>query len=130
MWADLLEARLRSAANSSVTIPGSREPRRIRVIPSTSCTASNQLQSGLVPLDPRRRNLNGYRSAPPPDSRFLPACSLHSAHPCHCPASHPSSRKRNNTVCAELIAAILYLDIRPCTCSAVRLIWRFSYSFV
>ena len=37
-------------------------------------------------------------------------------HIVHCPAPHPSTGKRNNTVCAELIAAILYLDIRPCAC--------------
>ena len=64
-----------------------------------------------MPSDQCRRNLNGCRSAPLPESLPAARASTSCKYLCHVPAAHPSSGIGNDTVTAELVTAILHFDI-------------------
>ena len=98
-----------ACTNSSVIIRGSREPRRIRWIPSTSCTARiSSKQIAFPGINAVRTKMDsGQHDFLIPICRQL--CALPQPRLPFARLLHPSSGIRDNTVRTELVASVLYL---------------------
>lgn len=100
-------------ANSFVIIPGSRDPRRILSIPSTSCTAWISVSRFSCSSGRSfHKNSDGSLSVPLPDNRMPQAVSLPYNILCFLLRILPGIR--NHTIRTELIAAVL--DFQVCSC--------------